>query len=67
MSSTDDPRPRLAWARPLRFARRWGYAVVAEELPTDGASADPAAQQAKWAKLRLLREAILGPPSPPWV
>jgi hypothetical protein len=41
-----------------RFARRWGYAVLAEELSTDGASADPSAQQAKWAKVRLLREAL---------
>lgn len=50
-----------------RFARRWGYAVLAEELPTDGAGADPAAQQAKWAKLRLLREALASFPLALWL
>jgi hypothetical protein len=49
-----------------RFARRWGYAVLAEELPTDGAGADPAVQQAKWAKLRLLREALASFPLALW-
>ena len=50
-----------------RFARRWGYAVLAEELSTDGAGADPAAQQAKWAKLRLLREALASFPLALWL
>lgn len=41
-----------------RYARRWGYDVRAVDLPADGSAADSAAQQAKWAKLRLLREAL---------
>lgn len=40
------------------YAARWGWAVHHEDLPYDGAGADPAAQQAKWAKLRLLRGAL---------
>ena len=44
-----------------------GYAVLAEELPTDGAGADPAVQQAKWAKLRLLREALASFPLALWL
>jgi galactosyl transferase GMA12/MNN10 family len=50
-----------------RFARRWGYAVLAEDLPTDGAGADPSAQQAKWAKIRLLREALATFPLALWL
>ena len=41
-----------------RFADRWGYEVRATELPFDGEGADAVAQQAKWAKLRLLRDAL---------
>jgi len=50
-----------------RFARRWGYAVLAEDLSTDGAGADPSAQQAKWAKIRLLREALANFPLALWL
>jgi hypothetical protein len=41
-----------------RYARRWGWAVRAVDLPVDGSGADPAAQTAKWAKVTLLREAL---------
>lgn len=41
-----------------RYAERWGWDVLVEDLPHDGSGADPAAQQAKWAKLRLLRQAL---------
>jgi hypothetical protein len=50
-----------------RFARRWGYAVLAEDLSTDGVGADPSAQQAKWAKIRLLREALATFPLALWL
>jgi hypothetical protein len=40
------------------YAARWGYAVRAVDLPRDGAGADQGAQQAKWAKLDLLRHAL---------
>src|SRR6266545_1688356 len=50
-----------------RFARRWGYAVLAEDLSTDGAGADPSAQQAKWAKIGLLREALATFPLALWL
>ncbi|HEX7189565.1 MAG TPA: hypothetical protein VF423_15200 [Actinomycetes bacterium] len=43
-----------------RYAQRWGYAVRAVDLPSDGSGADAAAQTAKWAKVRLLREALAG-------
>jgi len=42
--------------------RRWAYPrgwdVLAEDLSTDGAGADAAAQHAKWAKVGLLRSAL---------
>ena len=41
-----------------RFAQRWDYDVRVESLPQDGVAADDAAQQAKWAKIRLLRAAL---------
>lgn len=50
-----------------RFARRWEYAVLAEDLCTDGVGADPGAQQAKWAKIRLLREALAAFPLALWL
>jgi hypothetical protein len=50
-----------------RFAARWGYAVHAEDLPTDGIGADAAAQQAKWTKIRLLREALSDLPLALWL
>jgi hypothetical protein len=46
-----------------RFAARWGCSVHADGLPTDGIGADSAAQQAKWPKIRLLREALRISPS----
>jgi hypothetical protein len=45
-----------------RFARRWGYAVLAEDLPTDGA--DPSAEQAKWAKIVEVDSNQVGTPLP---
>jgi hypothetical protein len=50
-----------------RFAGRWGYAVLAEDLSTDGAGADPGAQRAKWAKIRLLRQALASFPMALWL
>src|SRR5919106_624897 len=50
-----------------RFASRWGYAVLAEDLPTDGVGADTGAQQAKWAKISLLREALTSFPLALWL
>lgn len=41
-----------------RYADCWDWDVLVEDLPSDGAGADVAAQQAKWAKLRLLRQAL---------
>ncbi len=40
------------------YARRWRYDVLAEDLAVDGVGADPAAQQAKWRKVALLRDAL---------
>lgn len=45
-----------------RFAARWGYEVRSEDLASDGAAADPRAQQAKFAKLAILREALTDHP-----
>jgi hypothetical protein len=50
-----------------RFAGRWGYAVLAEDLSNDGAGADAGAQQAKWTKIRLLREALASFPMALWL
>ena len=41
-----------------RWADRWGWRVDATDLPTDGSGADRGAQQAKWAKIGLLRAAL---------
>lgn len=41
-----------------QYARERGWVVLAEDLGSDGVGADPAAQQAKWAKTRLLRSAL---------
>jgi hypothetical protein len=41
-----------------RFAARQGYAVHAARLDHDGLGADAAAQNAKWLKVQLLREAL---------
>lgn len=50
-----------------RYAVEWGWEVHAEDLPSDGAGLDPAAQQAKWAKLRLLRTALERHPLALWL
>jgi galactosyl transferase GMA12/MNN10 family len=49
------------------YAQAWGYAVHAVDLPADGACADPAAQDAKWAKIALLREALMAYPLAVWL
>jgi hypothetical protein len=50
-----------------RFAAKQGYAVHAARLDHDGVGADGAAQDAKWVKLRLLREALANFPVAVWV
>jgi hypothetical protein len=49
------------------WAQRWGWDVRAVDLPSDGAGADPAAQAAKWAKTRLLRQALQHSPFVLWL
>jgi hypothetical protein len=49
------------------FAAQWGYAVHAEDLPSDGIGADSGAQLAKWTKIRLLRDALASFPLALWV
>ena len=50
-----------------RYARTWGWTVLAEDLAADGSGADAAAQQAKWAKTRLLRAALERYPLALWL
>lgn len=50
-----------------RWAERWGWAVLADNLAVDGVGADAGAQRAKWAKLRLLREALDRYPMALWL
>lgn len=50
-----------------RYADRWGWDVVTEDLDSDGAGADVSAQQAKWSKLRLLRQALSTHPFALWL
>lgn len=50
-----------------RWARRWGWTVLAHDLVCDGAGADAAAQSAKWAKVRLVREALQHHPLVLWL
>jgi len=50
-----------------RYARRWGWTVSATDLPSDGIGAEARAQQAKWAKLTLLREALARHPLALWL
>lgn len=50
-----------------RYARTWGWTVLAEDLEADGSGADPAAQEAKWAKTRLLRAALERYPLALWL
>jgi hypothetical protein len=49
------------------YARRWGWTVVSEDLAVDGAGATDRAQQAKWSKIRLLRQALRAHPLALWV
>lgn len=50
-----------------RYASRWGYAVIVDDLHLDGIGADDAAQQAKWAKIHLLRDALKAYPLVLWL
>jgi hypothetical protein len=50
-----------------RWANRWEWEVWPVELDADGESADAGAQRAKWAKLGLLRDALLRAPLAMWV
>lgn len=50
-----------------RWAQRWGWQVRATDLASDGSGADPAAQAAKWAKTRLLRQALQESPYALWL
>lgn len=50
-----------------RYAAQWGWRLLAEDLATDGAGADVTAQQAKWVKIRLLRQALERHPLALWV
>jgi hypothetical protein len=50
-----------------RYAARWGYAVQATELTADGIGADAGAQQAKWAKVSLMRAASAAHPLALWL
>ncbi|SDE36736.1 hypothetical protein SAMN05660485_00719 [Blastococcus fimeti] len=50
-----------------RWARRWGWAVLAHDLSSDGVGADGGAQNAKWAKIGLLREALQRHPFALWI
>lgn len=50
-----------------RYARRWGWTVCTTDLPHDGAGADSGAQQAKWAKVELLRAALQQFPAALWI
>jgi len=49
------------------FADHWGYDLRTVDLEVDGARADAAAQQAKWAKIDLLREALREYPLALWL
>jgi hypothetical protein len=49
------------------YARAWDYSVQAVELSADGACADAAAQDAKWAKISLLRAALKTYPLAVWL
>ena len=50
-----------------RWAGRWGWDVLAHDLPADGVAADHGAQGAKWAKIRLLRDALQRHPLALWI
>jgi hypothetical protein len=50
-----------------RYAAKWSWRLLVEDLSTDGAGAAPRAQQAKWVKIRLLRQALETHPLALWV
>ncbi len=50
-----------------RFADRWNYDLHVEQIAVDGAGANDGAQQAKWTKIRLLRQALTRYPLALWV
>lgn len=49
------------------YAAPWGWDVAAHALESDGSGADARAQQAKWAKIGLLREALRTYPVALWL
>ena len=50
-----------------RYAEQWSWRLLVEDLARDGAGAAPDAQQAKWVKLRLLRQALEHYPLALWL
>lgn len=50
-----------------RLADRWGYDVHAAEVQVDGEGASAAAQEAKWLKVSLLRQALRDYPMALWL
>lgn len=50
-----------------RYAEQWGWRLLVEDLPADGAGSSAGAQQAKWVKLRLLRQALMCYPLALWL
>lgn len=50
-----------------RYGEQWSWSLVVEDLPTDGAGACARAQEAKWAKIRLLRQALTVHPLVLWL
>lgn len=50
-----------------RYAAQWNWRLLVTDLRTDGAGADPTAQQAKWFKIPLLRQALECHPLALWV
>jgi len=49
------------------YAAAWDWTVQAVDLPSDGSGVDAAAQQAKWAKPRLLQRALEEHPFALWI
>ena len=50
-----------------RYAEQWSWELVVEDLPVDGTGACAGAQEAKWAKIRLLRQALTAHPLALWL
>jgi hypothetical protein len=50
-----------------RYAERWNYDIHAVDLAADGERAEAGAQRAKWAKIRILREALRSYPLAVWL